>query len=187
MRRDHATAAKEFDAQVVASPAGGLAADGQAMLGESLFQTGAHAEAAKALAAALKAADKLSSDELRGLVLMLPRPLPSLLLRGAIEDRSSTALALTLGDLREQAGALELTLFGPSGQVYGTANEDPTKLVADQPDREVLQGVRNGKNFVALEVNQGNELVVRTLVSDPRGRPLTLQAIFTTSDLLWPV
>lgn len=70
MRRDHATAAKEFDAQVVASPAGGLAADGQAMLGESLFQTGAHGEAAKALAAALKAADKLSSDELRGLVLI---------------------------------------------------------------------------------------------------------------------
>ena len=103
-------------------------------------------------------------------------------LLAGIEDRSSTALALTLGDLREQSGALELTLFGPSAQVYGTANEDPTKLVADQPDREVFQGVRNGKNFVALEVNHGNDLVVRTLVSDPRGRPLTLQAIFPTSD-----
>ena len=103
-------------------------------------------------------------------------------LLAGIEDRSSTALALTLGDLREQSGALELTLFGPSAQVYGTANEDPTKLVADQPDREVFQGVRNGKNFVALEVNPSDELVVRTLVSDPRGRPLTLQAIFPTSD-----
>ena len=99
-----------------------------------------------------------------------------------IEDRSATALALTLSDLREQAGALELTVFGPSGQVYGTANEDPSKLVADQPDREILQGVRNGKNHVALETDATGELVVRTLVADPSGRPLTLQAIFPTSE-----
>jgi nitrogen fixation/metabolism regulation signal transduction histidine kinase len=99
-----------------------------------------------------------------------------------IEDRSATALALTLSDLREQAGALELTVFGPSGQVYGTANEDPSKLVADQPDRETLLGVRNGKNYVALESDPTGELVVRTLVTDPRGRPLTLQAIFPTSE-----
>jgi len=99
-----------------------------------------------------------------------------------IEDRSATALALTLSDLREQAGALELTVFGPSGQVYGTANEDPSKLVADQPDREILQSVRGGKNFVGLETDASGEMVVRTLVADTRGRPLTLQAIFPTSE-----
>jgi nitrogen fixation/metabolism regulation signal transduction histidine kinase len=99
-----------------------------------------------------------------------------------IEDRSATALALTLSDLREQAGALELTVFGPSGQVYGTANEDPSKLVADQPDREILQGVRTSKNYVALETDASDDLVVRALVADPRGRPLTLQAIFPTSE-----
>ncbi len=103
-------------------------------------------------------------------------------LLSGIEDRSATALALTLSDLREQAGALELTVFGPTGQVYGTANEDPSKLVADQPDREILQGVRNGKNYVALETDASGDLVVRTLVPDPRGRTLTLQAIFPTSD-----
>ena len=103
-------------------------------------------------------------------------------LLAGIEDRSATALALTLSDLREQAGAIELTVFGPSGQVYGTANEDPSRLVADQPDRELLQGVRNGNNYVALETDGNNDLVVRTLVADPGGRTLTLQAIFPTSE-----
>ena len=46
-------------------------------------------------------------------------------LLAGIEDRSSTALALTLGDLREQSGALELTLFGPSAQVYGHRQRGP--------------------------------------------------------------
>ena len=70
MRKDHAAAAKAFAEQVAADPTGALAADARAMLGESLFQTGQHAEAAKALAAALATPTALSSDDLRGLALI---------------------------------------------------------------------------------------------------------------------
>jgi nitrogen fixation/metabolism regulation signal transduction histidine kinase len=42
--------------------------------------------------------------------------------------------------------------------------------------------VHPGKNYVALETTASGELVVRTLVADPGGRPLTMQAIFPTSD-----
>ena len=38
-------------------------------------------------------------------------------LLAGIEDRSSTALALTLNSLRDQAGAEELTVYGTGGQV----------------------------------------------------------------------
>jgi nitrogen fixation/metabolism regulation signal transduction histidine kinase len=104
-------------------------------------------------------------------------------LLAGIEDRSSTALALSLGELRRQAGAIELTVFGPSGQVYGTANEDPTKLVPAYPEREILQAVRQGTNHVGLDNRGGgSELIIRVLVGDPGGRPLQLQAIFPTSE-----
>ncbi|MEY6431420.1 ATP-binding protein [Thioalkalicoccus limnaeus] len=100
-----------------------------------------------------------------------------------IEDRSSTALALSLGGLRRQAGAIELTVFGPAGQIYGTANEDPTQLVPDLPEREILQAVRAGTNHVGLESRgNDNELIIRVLVRDPGGRPMQLQAIFPTSE-----
>jgi nitrogen fixation/metabolism regulation signal transduction histidine kinase len=98
-----------------------------------------------------------------------------------IEDRSTTALALSLGTLRRRAGALELTVFGPAGQVYGTANEDPTQLVPDLPDREIMHRVRTGENYVGLETRPSGDLVVRVLVADPSGRPMELQAIFPTS------
>jgi TolA-binding protein len=51
-------------------PTGSLVADGQAMLGESLFQSGDHAAAAQPLAAAIADPAKLSSDDLRGLALI---------------------------------------------------------------------------------------------------------------------
>ena len=102
-------------------------------------------------------------------------------LLSGIQDRSSTAIALTLSSLRRHAGAEELTVFGTTGQVLGTANQDPAKLVPSFADREVQQGVRAGKNYVGTESGPGDELVVRVLVNDPGGRPMQMQAIFPTS------
>ena len=102
-------------------------------------------------------------------------------LLSGIQDRSATALTLTLGTLRRQAGALELTLFDRGGQVLATASDDPLQLVPDQPERELMQQVRRGIDHVGLEPGPGGELVVRVLVGDPDARPLLLQAIFPTS------
>jgi nitrogen fixation/metabolism regulation signal transduction histidine kinase len=102
-------------------------------------------------------------------------------LLAGIQDRSSTAIALTLNSLRRHAGAEELTIFGPGGQVLGTANQDPAKLVPSYADREIQQGVRAGKNYVGTETGPAEELVVRVVVRDPGGRPMQMQAIFPTS------
>jgi nitrogen fixation/metabolism regulation signal transduction histidine kinase len=102
-------------------------------------------------------------------------------LLAGIQDRSSTAIALSLNSLRRQAGAEELTVYGSGGQVLGTANQDPAKLVPSQAEREIQQEIRAGNNYVGLEPGPGDELVVRVLVQDPGGRPMTMQAIFPTS------
>lgn len=70
MKKNHAAAAEAFADQVRHHPSGPLAVDGQAMLGESLFQAGDHAEAMRPLTAALENPAKLSSDDLRGLTLI---------------------------------------------------------------------------------------------------------------------
>ncbi|MBK5966835.1 two-component sensor histidine kinase [Thiocystis minor] len=102
-------------------------------------------------------------------------------LLAGIEDRSATAIALSLNHRRRQAGAIELTVYGTGGQVLGTANEDPTQLVPDHAEREIQQSVRAGNNYVGLESGPGDELVVRALVNDPGGREMQMQAIFPTS------
>ena len=89
-------------------------------------------------------------------------------LLSGIQDRSSTAIALNLNSLRRHAGAEELTVFGTTGQVLGTANQDPARLVPSYADREVHQGVRTGKNYVGTESGPGDELVVRLQVTSDR-------------------
>ena len=66
MKKNHTEAASAFAEQLAQYPAGPLAADAQAMLGESLFCLGKFPEASAAFASAIKAPEKLSSDELRG-------------------------------------------------------------------------------------------------------------------------
>ncbi|MBK5969744.1 sensor histidine kinase [Thiorhodovibrio winogradskyi] len=102
-------------------------------------------------------------------------------LLAGVEDRSTTALTLTLGQLRRQAGAQELTIFDSSGEVMGTANDDPIQLVPDRPERKLMQSVRAGEDYVGLETTADNQLQIRVLVNDPRARPMILQAIFPTS------
>jgi nitrogen fixation/metabolism regulation signal transduction histidine kinase len=99
-----------------------------------------------------------------------------------IEDRSTTALALSLGQLRQRAGALEIAVFGENGQVLGNVSEDPTQLVPDHPDRDLFKRAAEGENYVGLETTSSGELVVRVLSADPRGRSMVMQAIFPTSE-----
>ena len=103
-------------------------------------------------------------------------------LLAGLEDRSTTALALSLGQLRLRAGALEIAVFGDNGQVLGNVSEDPTKLVPDHPERNLFKRVADGLPHVGLETRDNGELVVRVLVPDPRGRAMVMQAIFPTSE-----
>ncbi len=103
-------------------------------------------------------------------------------LLSGIQDRSSTAIALALNSMRRHAGAEELTVFGPTGQVLGTANLDPAKLVPSYADREIQQEVRAGNNYVGIDTGPNDDLVVRVVVNDPAGRPMQMQAIFPTSE-----
>lgn len=99
-----------------------------------------------------------------------------------LNDQSQTALALSMDDLREQAGALELTLLRDNGQLLGSISEDPTKLVPDLPGPEVMQQVRESSHYVALFPRSEDELLIRVLVRDPNGRPLILQGLYPTSE-----
>jgi TolA-binding protein len=66
-RGDHAAAADAFAEQLTEHPNGPLAADAQAMRGESLFKAGKLAEAAAAFQAALADPKRLPAADLRGL------------------------------------------------------------------------------------------------------------------------
>jgi len=98
-------------------------------------------------------------------------------------DESETALALSLDELRLEAGAIELTLMRSNGQVLASSNEDPTVLVSSRPGAEIMQQLRSGANYVGLVPDEaGSGLQIRVLVHHSMGRELILQALYPTSE-----
>ncbi len=99
-----------------------------------------------------------------------------------VSGASEAAMTLSLGELRTRFGAQQVTLMDSSGNIIGSSLESPAELVPDMPHSTVIHQVRNGENYVGLAPGDKEDLLqVRVVVADPDGRPLMLQALYTTS------
>ncbi len=90
-----------------------------------------------------------------------------------------------LGGLRQESGALELTVVGQNSRIIATSSERPGQLVPEAPTDEVLLQIRQGSPFVSLDPDESG-YVVRTAVAIPGRTPLdeqrVLQAIYPIPD-----
>lgn len=99
-----------------------------------------------------------------------------------LEDESETAMAVSLGELLNRSGAIELVLVDNKGRVIGSSNINPDQLVPENLDTSVIQQAFAGGNFVSVLPYGENELLhVKAVVRD-EFRPILLQAIYPMSE-----
>lgn len=97
-------------------------------------------------------------------------------------DESETAMAVSLVDLLNRSGAIELVLMDLAGRVIGSSNINPDIIVPESIDVSIIQQVRSGGNFVSVLPYGENKLLhVQAVVRD-EFRPILLQAIFPMSE-----
>ncbi|PVV26758.1 MAG: two-component sensor histidine kinase [gamma proteobacterium symbiont of Ctena orbiculata] len=99
----------------------------------------------------------------------------------SIADTSESALSLTIAKLRQQSGALELSLSDPTGQIIAYSNAVADELVPAKPDDYIMQRLREGNSYVGL-AREKDELMIRVAVADPLGRPFIIQGLYPASE-----
>ena len=99
----------------------------------------------------------------------------------SITDSSESALSLTIAELRQQSGALELSLTDPNGQIIAYSHAVASELAPSKPDDFILQQLRVGSSYVGLARDK-DELMIRVAVKDPLARPLIIQGLYPASD-----
>jgi PAS domain S-box-containing protein len=99
----------------------------------------------------------------------------------SITDASESALSLTIAELRQQSGAMELSLTDLNGQIIAYSNAVATELAPSKPDDYILQQLREGSSYVGL-AREKDELMIRVAVVDPLGRPYIIQGLYPASD-----
>jgi len=99
----------------------------------------------------------------------------------SITDTSESALSLTVAELRQQSGALELSLSDLNGQIIAYSNAVASELAPAKPDDYIMERLREGSSYVGL-AREKDELMIRVAVEDPLGRPFLMQGLYPASE-----
>lgn len=96
--------------------------------------------------------------------------------------------ALNIHEMRQQAEALELTLLTFNGKIITSSTTDPANVVPTLPNSAILQQLRTGLDYAALEPirNRGLNMRIVMLVPnpDPLGDPRLLHALYSVPERL---
>ncbi|MDP1709092.1 MAG: ATP-binding protein [Gammaproteobacteria bacterium] len=100
-----------------------------------------------------------------------------------VADSGSAAV---LNELRSRSGADELTLFSQKGRIITSSSVDTVALVPDVPREAILLQLRQGKNYVGLDLARDAGLHIRVAVNAPADGPAmegrVLQALFPVAE-----
>ncbi|MCU7843545.1 MAG: HAMP domain-containing protein [Candidatus Thiodiazotropha sp. (ex Monitilora ramsayi)] len=99
----------------------------------------------------------------------------------SISDASESGLSLSIAELRQQSGALELSLSNLNGQIIAYSNVVASELAPAKPDDFIMQQLREGSSYVGL-AREKDELMIRVAVVDPLGRPYIIQGLYPASE-----
>jgi len=99
-----------------------------------------------------------------------------------VQDSSETAMAISLVDMLNRSGAVELVLVDFTGRIIASSNINPDIIVPEKIEMSLIQQVRDGGNIASiLPIGENNQLHVRIMVRDSI-RPVLLQAVFALTE-----
>jgi nitrogen fixation/metabolism regulation signal transduction histidine kinase len=105
---------------------------------------------------------------------------------GALIQSDSNDLVATLGGLRRESGALEVTLFGRNYLIVATSAQDPTASFPSLPPEDVILQLRQAGSYVGINPMSEGHYQIRAAIILPRtqlgSELLTLQAIYPVGE-----
>jgi nitrogen fixation/metabolism regulation signal transduction histidine kinase len=105
-----------------------------------------------------------------------------------IANESDASASLMLHEMRERSEAMEITLLSLSGRIISSSTIDPSTVVPALPNTAILQQLRRGLDYAALEPIRDRGLHMRIVMlapnPDPLGEPRLLHALYAVPERL---
>lgn len=105
-----------------------------------------------------------------------------------LSNENDASASLMLHEMRERSEAMELTLLTLSGRVISSSSVDPSTVLPTLPNTAILQQLRRGLDYAALEPIRDRGLHMRIVMlvpnPDPLGEPRMLHALYAVPERL---
>jgi len=106
----------------------------------------------------------------------------------SLAQESDATARLRINDMRERSEAVELTLLDLNGRIISSSTIDPSTVLPTMPSSAILQQLRRGLDYAALEPIRDRGLHMRIVMlvpnPDPLGEPRLLHALYVVPERL---
>jgi nitrogen fixation/metabolism regulation signal transduction histidine kinase len=95
-----------------------------------------------------------------------------------VKGKSQTLITLEMGELREDVGATEMSLFSRQGRVIASNSVDPSDILPKLPSEHIWLQARQNKEYIAFDSNENDEYLIQVIVPVFDDEPRYLQVLF---------
>jgi nitrogen fixation/metabolism regulation signal transduction histidine kinase len=95
-----------------------------------------------------------------------------------LEDKSDTLIALEIGSLWADSGAMEIAAFSSQGRILASSSSNPSDILPHQPDEQVWLQLKQNKEYFAFDPGDNDEMMVRVILPIGRDQSRFLQVLY---------
>ncbi|GAB4297518.1 MAG: ATP-binding protein [Methylophaga sp.] len=110
------------------------------------------------------------------------------MMAGVLSELPDSRLSVSLRDLNNLSGALEVSIWAMDGTPVASSIESPTIMVPDRPNDSIISQLRQGEDYIGLDPTEDDKLRLRATVRIPRHSVLSeermLNVLFPINDRL---
>ena len=95
-----------------------------------------------------------------------------------LEDKSDTLIALEIGALWAESGAMEIAAFSSTGRILASSSANPSDILPHMPDEQIWLQLRQNKEYYAFDPGDNDEMMVRIILPIDQDQRRFLQVLY---------
>ena len=95
-----------------------------------------------------------------------------------LDDKSETLIALEIGSLWTESGAMEIAVFTNTGHVVASSSANPSEILPHLPDEQIWLQLKQNKEYFAFDPDDNDEMMVRVILPIDRNQTRFLQVLY---------
>ena len=95
-----------------------------------------------------------------------------------LQDKSETQIALEVGSLWNDSGAMEISVFSNQGHILASSSINPSDILPHLPDEQIWLQLRQNREYFAYDPGDNDEMLIRVIVPIQRDQSRYLQVLY---------
>ena len=94
-----------------------------------------------------------------------------------LQDKSESMIALEIGALWNDSGALEIAVFSNQGHILASSSANPSEILPHLPDEQIWLQLRQNQQYFAYDPSDKDEMLARVILPIQRDQSRYLQVL----------